>query len=59
MKETKGYVLVDVKFKDNLYKNIKLSILPNMYSELILGQDFLGLHSKIEIPLNGDKDPLS
>ena len=59
MKETMGYVLVDLKFKVNLYKNTKLSILPNMCSELILGQDILGLHSKIEIPLNGDKDPLS
>ena len=59
VKETKGYVLVDLEFKGNLYKNIKLSILPNLCSELILGHDFLGLHSIIEIPLDGERSPLS
>ena len=59
VKETKGYVIVDLEFKDNLYKSTKLSILPNLCSEIILGHDFLGLHKKLEIPLCGDKAPLS
>ena len=59
VKETKGYVFVDLKFKDNLYKNTKLSILPNLCSELILKHDILSLHSKMEILLNEDKAPLS
>ena len=60
IKETKGYVLVDLEFKENLYKQKKkLSILPNLCSVLILGHDFFGLQSKIEIPLNRDRAPLS
>ena len=58
-KETKGYVTVDLEFKGTVYKDTKLSILPNLCSEIILGHDFLGLHRKLEIPLNGVKAPLS
>lgn len=59
VKETKGFVLTDLELKDICYRNIKLSILPNLCSDIILGHDFLGLHSKIEIPLDGKKSPLS
>ena len=59
VKETKGFVLVDLELKGTLYRNIKLSILPNLCSDIILGHDFLGLHCKIEIPLDGKKSPLS
>ena len=58
-KETKGFVLVDLEFKGSCYRNIKLSILPNLCSEIILGHDFLGLHSSIQIPMNGQRSPLS
>ena len=59
VKETKGFVLADLEFKSVLYKNIKLSVLPDLCCEIILGHDFLGLHSKIEIPLDGQRSPLS
>ena len=59
VKETKGFVLTDLELKGTCYKNIKLSILPNLCSDIILGHDFLGLHSKIKIPLDGRKSPLS
>ena len=59
VKETKGFVLADLEYSGALYKNLKFLILPNLCSEVILGHDFLGLHSKIEIPLDGKKSPLS
>ena len=40
VKETKGLVVVDLDFKGIRYKEIKLAILPNLCSEVILGHEF-------------------
>ena len=59
VKETQGYILVDLEYKGMLYRNIKLSVLSNLCAEIILGHDFLGLHQSIEIPFDGDREPVS
>ena len=59
IKETKGYVVADLEFNGSVYNNIKLSVLPNLCTQVILGHDFLGLHKKLEMPFDGNRSPLS
>ena len=56
---TQGHVDVGLQFKDKQYNSVKLSILPNLCSDVILGHDFLKLHEKIEIPFEGPLEPFS
>ena len=58
-KTTKGHVLVNLEYKNNHYCNIKLSILSNLCTDVILGHDFLKLHEKVEFTFEGKRCPLS
>lgn len=54
-----GYFLVSLHLKNILYRNIKLLIIKNLYSDRIQGHDFLQHHSSIEIPFGDPKPALS
>ena len=56
---TQGHVNVELKYEEKQYNSVKLSILPNLCSDIILGHDFLKQHEKIEIPFEGPLQPLS
>ena len=56
---TSGHVQVKINYGDNCYDSVKLSILPKLCSDVILGHDFLSVHEKLEIKFNGHKGPLS
>ncbi|KER32705.1 hypothetical protein T265_01197 [Opisthorchis viverrini] len=47
------------KQKGARYEWFKLSALPNLYADVLLGNDFLGLHGKVEIPFNGERTTLT
>ena len=57
--DTQGHCLVHILFKDSHYHNFKLSILPNLCADILLGHDFLNLHQKLEIPFDGHKPSIS
>ena len=54
-----GYVNVTIRLKDNCYENTKLSVLENLCTEVILGQDILSLHKSLIVEFGGAKPPLS
>ena len=56
---TQGHIVCKLKFKDQHYNEVKLSILPNLCSDVILGHDFLKKHEKVEIPFEGPRKPFS
>ena len=57
-KATEGHCLVNLTYKDKCYTNIKLSLLPNACSDIILGHDFINTHSLLQIHLSGKNPPL-
>ena len=53
-----GYCIVDVTLKGNNYPSTHLSILKNLCSDIILGQDFQSRHQSVIIDYNGPKPDL-
>ena len=56
---TQGHCFVNIQFKGTHYDHFKLSVLPNLCADILLGHDFLNLHQKLEIPFDGQKPPVS
>lgn len=56
---TLGHVVADLTYQNSKYDKVKLSILPNLCSDIILGHDFLNSHEKLEIQFHGKRSPLS
>ena len=56
---TLGHCLVSLRFKGDVYKHVKLSILPDLCTDVLLGHDFLNRHKSVEIPFGGAKPTLS
>lgn len=54
-----GYCLVDLDLAGSFYEDVKLSLLPNLCTDLIIGQDIMKQHSQINIVFGGSKPPLS
>ena len=44
--------------KDRHYTQ-KLSLLPDLCADIILGHDFLCRHSEVSFPFDGDEDPIN
>ena len=57
-KETLGHCIVPLSYKHRQY-NQKLSLLPDLCADVILGHDFLNKHSEVRFPFHGSQDPLS
>ena len=51
--KTKGHTFISFQYNSCTYDNIKLSILPGLCAEILLGHDFLRRHKSLEIPFKG------
>ena len=56
---TLGHCVLSLRFKDRFYPSVKLSVLDNLCTDVLLGHDFLRQHRSIEIPFEGTEPPLS
>ena len=56
--QTSGFCFVDLQVKGRNYKDVRLSVLPGLCSDVILGQDFQGLHDSVTLTYGGDLPPL-
>ena len=56
---TVGHCLVDIKIDTHSYQNIRLNILSNLCTEVILGRDFLNKHTSVEFKFEGDAPKLT
>ncbi|KAA3671213.1 uncharacterized protein DEA37_0010068, partial [Paragonimus westermani] len=56
---TQGHCLVTVDYRGNRCSSVKLSLLPNLCSDVLLGHDFLKQHQPILISFSGSKPPSS
>ena len=52
---TKGHCLVSLQHQDQTYNNFRLSVLPGLCTDLILGHDFLDQHQGLQMPFRGKK----
>ncbi|GAA51484.1 hypothetical protein CLF_106239 [Clonorchis sinensis] len=44
-----GYACVSVRYRDTSHNELKLFVMPNLCTDVLLGHGFLGLHGKVEI----------
>ena len=56
---TLGHCFVNLKVNENLYNNFKVSVLPKLCSQVILGQDFMEKHKSVEFYLSGSLPKLT
>ena len=56
-KKTQGHSVLPLIFNDRHYSQ-KLSLLPDLCADIILGHDFLCRHSVVSFPFDGDEDPI-
>ena len=54
-----GNFTVDLQINDTNYGKIKLSVLENLCSDVIIGQDILSQHQELIVEFGGSKPPLS
>ena len=54
-----GNVSVDLNVFNNQYPDFKLAVMKNLCSDVILGLDFMKLHSKVNFEMNGSKSAIS
>lgn len=56
---TKGHCFVELFYNNTFYQNVKLSIVDQLCSDVLLGHDFLRQHKAVVIPFHGDKESLT
>ena len=54
-----GYCLVTLEVLDKKYKGTQLTVLKNLFTDIILGTDFQEQHDSITINYGGSKPPLT
>ena len=54
-----GFCLVDLELEGKLYRNLHLSVLPELCADLILGLDFQSQHKSVIFEHGGSKPSLS
>ena len=54
----KGNCTVDLSLLGEWYPDVKLSVLPHLCSDIVLGQDFMSQHSTISFAFGGSKKDL-
>src|SRR5436190_20937058 len=57
--DIKGYVETDLSLNGHDYTNLKLSVLPKLCADVLLGHDVLCQHSHVDLEFGGDMPPLS
>ena len=53
-----GYIIADIKFKGHVYRKHKITVLPNLVAELVLGTDIMQLHESVQMEFGGKRPPL-
>ena len=56
---TEGHCFANIKVMGKEYKLFKLSLLPDLCADVILGQDFMKLHKSVEFTLLGSRPKLT
>ena len=56
---SKGHCFATFRYQDTVYRNIRLSLMPGLYSDVLLGHDFLNQHKSLEISFKGSLPTLS
>ena len=56
-KQTQGHSVLPLRIQDRHYSQ-KLSLLPDLCADIILGHDFLCKHSEVSFPFEGNEDPI-
>jgi hypothetical protein len=56
---TTGYCLVDLEITGQTYVGLQLTLLPNLCTDIILGRDFMRLHSSVTFNFKGYKEALN
>ena len=54
----KGICRVNLQFQDRSYNDYRLTVLSDLCSDIILGQDFMREHESLTLNFGGDKSPL-
>ncbi|KFD49031.1 hypothetical protein M513_10079 [Trichuris suis] len=54
-----GRTTATLLVKGRIYENVRLVVLPNLCVDVILGQDFQGLHESLTLTYGGDLPPLT
>ncbi|KFD63456.1 hypothetical protein M514_10596 [Trichuris suis] len=54
-----GRTTATLLVKGHIYENVRLVVLPNLCVDVILGQDFQGLHESLTLTYGGDLPPLT
>ena len=54
-----GHCFVDLEILDHKYKNMRLTVLPDLCADVIIGHDILRLHSTLQVSFGGTKSPLT
>ena len=57
--KTEGFCTVTLNYQGHTYKDFRLSVMPGLCSDLILGLDFQSQHDSVTINYGGTKPPLS
>ena len=57
--ETVGHCSVDIEFNGVVYKKVRLNVLKNLCTEVILGRDFMNRHSSVEFKMKGNAPKLT
>ena len=55
---TMGYVYVSLEYGNVKFDNVKLAVLKNLCSKVLIGHDIIGSHSSLEISFGGPKPKL-
>ena len=55
---TSGFCQVDLRVNGQDYKDMRLTVLPQLCSDVILGQDFQKMHGSVILRYGGDLPPL-
>ena len=54
-----GYCVVTIQLPEHAYSNVKLTVLPDLCADVILGHDVLNQHASVEIPFGGSRPSLT
>ena len=56
--QTTGFCTADIQFNGRVYESVRLTVLPQLCANIILGQDFQKLHESVTLAYGGHLPPL-
>ena len=57
--KVEGYAIIEIQLQERLYQNVRVSVMKNLCTYLILGTDFQARHDKIIIDYGGTEPQLT